>query len=283
MRMLSLVTFDSMGFADDLATVNKNMDQILNCIKTIEQWTEENGMSLNKNKSGIIILDGVIKEDNIRGIPIVKEYKYLGVWINKKMNPTTHINRTIDNVKEYLNRNTWLKKRAFSLKSLGILNDIFSNSRLLYGMCSFLDKPKKVKKIDKFSVKMMTSLADCNRLGIGNEIFGITGKSLPSHRLLLRYHKIRTSFKNNFHYEPIYDNESIKKYIESINDIVDSELDTNKILDIDYIDFLTKVSEFSSRTILNNIYENSSTSLYYVIKKYWWKWSTLGDKVHMQI
>ena len=63
-----------------------------NEITIIDKWSILNGIKVNKNKTEIIILKNGIKEkDNIDGYPIIREYKYLGILINFKMNIQNHI------------------------------------------------------------------------------------------------------------------------------------------------------------------------------------------------
>ena len=81
------------------------------CIKVIEDWSMRNGMSLNKEKSGIVVFSHrratkipimkMVKEKvpgkktmktrwiptrkDICGIPICEQYKYLGTILNPKL------------------------------------------------------------------------------------------------------------------------------------------------------------------------------------------------------
>ena len=52
-------------------------------------------MKLNKGKSGIMFHEKkgrkLKKEKRIEDIPVVEEYKYLGVWIDKNLNMNKHL------------------------------------------------------------------------------------------------------------------------------------------------------------------------------------------------
>ena len=80
-------SFEVLAYADDLCVLCDGRNQLYNVIKIIDKRSILNGIKINKNKSGIMILINDIKEkDNIEGYPIIKEYKYLGILINDKMN-----------------------------------------------------------------------------------------------------------------------------------------------------------------------------------------------------
>ena len=60
-------------------------------IKRIDLWSRENGINVNRKKSGIFIVKGEEQKDNVEGYPILNEYKYLGILMNKKLNIQNHI------------------------------------------------------------------------------------------------------------------------------------------------------------------------------------------------
>lgn len=116
---------DVLLYADDVMTICTSMEQMKKCIEVIENWSKRNGMSLNKKKSGIITFtsrksgkvpmmkmektielkprlkqnkdpnatDKVTKvhrewvpsREEFCGVPICKEYKYLGTWLTPKL------------------------------------------------------------------------------------------------------------------------------------------------------------------------------------------------------
>ena len=94
-------SFDVLAYAHDLCVLCDGRNQLYNVIKIIDKWSILNGIKVNKNKSGIMILINDIKEkDNIEGYPIIKEYKYLGIVIDNKLNIKKHI----DNIdKKFMN------------------------------------------------------------------------------------------------------------------------------------------------------------------------------------
>ena len=49
---------DLLFYADDLLTLSSNQNQLKKCIQIIEEWSNANGMSLNKKKSAIVTFSG---------------------------------------------------------------------------------------------------------------------------------------------------------------------------------------------------------------------------------
>ena len=58
-------------------------------MEIIFNWCITNKMELNKKKSGILQIvrnkNNQWRQSQINGIPIVDEYKYLGIWFDNKM------------------------------------------------------------------------------------------------------------------------------------------------------------------------------------------------------
>ena len=63
------LSFEVLAYADDLCVLCDGRNQLNNVIKIINKWSKLNGINVNKNKSGIMILKNDIKEkDNIDGL-----------------------------------------------------------------------------------------------------------------------------------------------------------------------------------------------------------------------
>ena len=93
---------------------------------------------LIEKKSGIFVVKGEEQNDNIEGYPILNEYKYLGILIDKKLNIQNHIGFINKKLSEYFRKNYFLNQRYFSVKS--IIYKYFHESRLYYGLPAFIDK-----------------------------------------------------------------------------------------------------------------------------------------------
>jgi hypothetical protein len=60
---------DQLYYADDLLLICSDLDQVERAITLIEQWSQRNGMSLNKEKSGIVIF----ANRHSKKIPLMKK------------------------------------------------------------------------------------------------------------------------------------------------------------------------------------------------------------------
>jgi len=65
------------AFADDIAIVAKSESELDAVICKLEKLQEF--ISINKAKSGILPMRKTRREGQIRGFPVVKSYKYLGI------------------------------------------------------------------------------------------------------------------------------------------------------------------------------------------------------------
>lgn len=103
---------DILLYADDILLLCKTEMQLKKCINIIETWCSENGMELNKKKSGVLIFaprramdipnmkrvkkgrnngDWIPARESINGIPIVSKYKYLGTCLDNKLTMKTQL------------------------------------------------------------------------------------------------------------------------------------------------------------------------------------------------
>jgi hypothetical protein len=65
-------------------------------IRIFEQWCRDNSMTPNRNKSGVMYFDWKknskgLKVKEFSGYPVVREYKYLGGWLNDKLKVAGHL------------------------------------------------------------------------------------------------------------------------------------------------------------------------------------------------
>ena len=109
----------------------------------------------------MILINDIKEKDNIEGYPIIKEYKYLGILINDKMNIQNHIGNIDKKLDEYFRKNFILNKRYFSVKSIMLIFGYFHKSRLLYGLPAFIDQKSKIERIDNI---MITNIKTIKRM-----------------------------------------------------------------------------------------------------------------------
>ena len=79
------------AFADDLVIIAKGPRQLSKAADVIEEWSAANGIGINKAKSGVMQIRKDRRtppplETQFRGYPLVREYKYLGVYFDDCLN-----------------------------------------------------------------------------------------------------------------------------------------------------------------------------------------------------
>ena len=82
----------ALAYADDQVFIIRHEHDIGNIINLIENWAKNNNMIINFKKSGIVPIKYIKKNSIFKNIleykkfPILQEYKYLGVIIDKTLN-----------------------------------------------------------------------------------------------------------------------------------------------------------------------------------------------------
>jgi hypothetical protein len=89
-------TLSDLKFADDLVVLSDSLCGLDTALFNIEQWCAENGMELNARKCGAMVVFGdeaaraeleaaELQTQGGARIPVVREYRYLGVWVNDEL------------------------------------------------------------------------------------------------------------------------------------------------------------------------------------------------------
>ena len=107
-------SYEIFTYADDLDRRNS----LSNIFNILEKWSKLNDIKVNKNKSGIMLINRKEEDVEIEWYPVITEYKYLGIMIDNKLKITKHIGNIDKKLKEYFIRNFILNKRYFSVKSI---------------------------------------------------------------------------------------------------------------------------------------------------------------------
>jgi hypothetical protein len=110
-RALKVNSYDSLGYADDLVVICFESEQLDTCMDILAEWSETNGIDVNKKKSGIMAVNFnmplAVKE--YRGYPYGENYKYLDITINNKLSCPLHLHKVKAKLDEYFSRNKKLQ------------------------------------------------------------------------------------------------------------------------------------------------------------------------------
>ena len=88
-----------MGFADDRLIINSTKKQLRSAIALVTQWCNESNIKINPEKSGILEITPKRMQhtlsigEKFENIPVVAEYKYLGLIIDNKMSGQQHLDK----------------------------------------------------------------------------------------------------------------------------------------------------------------------------------------------
>lgn len=113
---------DLMGYADDLLIICTSLHQLRQAIKVIKKWSTDNNLLLNPKKSGIIeflprakTYPSLLKiGQNFEDIPVVQNYKYLGLYVDQKLTLSKQLEHITEKV-TYQCSALWSILKAFSL------------------------------------------------------------------------------------------------------------------------------------------------------------------------
>jgi len=112
-----------LAYADDLLVFVRGYNKLRDTINYIEEWSQNNGMKLNKSKSAIVEFTPrrtrklFIKSESVLGVPVLPKYKYLGLWLNRKI--------TLDDQLEHI----WKKTNFIALKLSPLLHRVLLDYR----------------------------------------------------------------------------------------------------------------------------------------------------------
>lgn len=139
---LRIDTCDVFAYADNLMILMTSRSKIREVIEAIEKYSAESGLQLNKKKSGIVEFTTrhskrFLTQEDIRGIPILSEYKYLGLYLTFKLSlnkQVSHIRRKCAFIKVKLNP-------ILNKVSLEYRKNLWTTFPLYYS-----ETPRKIKK-----------------------------------------------------------------------------------------------------------------------------------------
>ena len=104
--ILSKATLTPIVYADDLTVICDGEHRLYEANDLIDTWTGQNDIEVNKKKSGILVIQNDNnKEKEYRGYQVKNWYKYLGIRMNKELNPMVHLEETRKRLNVYIKRN----------------------------------------------------------------------------------------------------------------------------------------------------------------------------------
>ncbi len=228
LETLSKIAHTVLAFADDTGFICEDLVRLNAAITALEMWCELNDIELNKLKSGIMIINdnkGLAK-DNIKGIPVVNKYKYLGVLLLDDLTVREHITAIRDKVDDYFVRYNWLNRKYFTPKSLLEIINYFIKSRFLYGMSLFMDTRRNLERLDSAIMKHIKSIFKLPFNSSHDRLRILLAEPEIEYKLAIRLLKIYHRYKYHF-------GESPDKYRKQLLLYFDEEVVDEKV-DVDY-------------------------------------------------
>ncbi len=115
---------DIFAYADDIAVCTYSINELRRIIHVLNEWSTKAGIPINLKKSSILNIrkndktTKIVSGNVFLGYPIVEKYKYLGVWIDEKLDPETHVKLYRPKVRYLVNRFRLLPKRSITPRFL---------------------------------------------------------------------------------------------------------------------------------------------------------------------
>ncbi|KAM3130714.1 hypothetical protein pb186bvf_017128 [Paramecium bursaria] len=151
------VSYEKLAFADDLVFITKSSNVNL-LLKYLEVMSVKWELGINKAKSGVMPLHKKkITSTQLRGIPIVKEYRYLGITINNVGSIDPHIKNMKGISKMLASKIRWLTQGSDYTKVVQMWG-LIVKPHFLYLACALnIQKFKKyyleVENLYKYTFK----------------------------------------------------------------------------------------------------------------------------------
>ena len=129
-------------FADDVVAIADSKEGIQSMVGDLEKFCEKNKMEVNAKKTKIMIFrnGGKLKKGekvkfNNEELEIVKEYKYLGIWLAQANSYNNHIKKTARKFQGTMNSvwGIWKRAKINNLNKRMFLTDSIVKSSCLYG------------------------------------------------------------------------------------------------------------------------------------------------------
>lgn len=169
-------------FADDIAVLAENAQELTKMLKTLEKYVGKNGLTVNTDKTKIMIFrnEGKGKKWKFNGVEleIVKEFKYLGYWFSNKYSMEKQIATMAGKAQKATNATWGLIKRSGrdNRKDRIYLMESLARSVALYGVEVWgWGNLKSIVKVQGRYCKMALGVARNTPRYIWRREFGIRG------------------------------------------------------------------------------------------------------------
>ena len=141
-------------YADDTVLVAESENKLQLLVQSLNDKCREYGMSLNENKTKVMVLEGSETNENIkinvqgRTLEQIEGYSYLGCWIDRGGKCDKEVRRRIGNAKSTFLNSKEIFKSSISKITKKRLIDCYVFSVLTYGCETWTLTRNIIKRID---------------------------------------------------------------------------------------------------------------------------------------
>ena len=200
---------DIFAYADDIAVCVYSIGELNRAIKIIEEWSNKTRIPINLRKSGILNIRKSNKTSKIvlgseyMNYPIVEKYKYLGVWIDEKLNPDTHLESYKPKINYLINRFKIIPKNSITPRYLINLWTLIIRPIYDYAFCIAKLRNKTDEKqymvAELQSFKKLMSLRNTTSNELIKDLIGYDPDKLASK--IIRLAELRWNERNGIVYQ----------------------------------------------------------------------------------
>jgi hypothetical protein len=184
-----------------------------------------------------------------------------------------------EKLNEYIKRNTWLFKKYFTPKSLATISLYFQQSRIVYGMSSYLDMKKIIDKVESWTIFFAKSVLGLHNQVNSNRVRLALCRPKVCHNLWALLRRNIRKYKDHFK-EDIWIYNIIDYNYEQWFKKGGSLLYKCDIPKLEYRDFKRLVAEKSRTAMAAELKVNLGADFAEVYKKYYFKWPDKRD-IHL--
>ena len=171
---LSIEFEDILFHADDLAVICPN-NKLERLITQIEDSSNRLKLILNRNKYGILPIkrnrhDNHIKDQEVKGIPVVDYYRYLGVELNSDMEISRYLQRVIRKTAFIMSRISSFTRQAVNPENRRFLWVALIRPLFDYVLPILEDQKKETINLHRTALKKTYKLCIGLRKTISDEI-----------------------------------------------------------------------------------------------------------------